>query len=381
MINMKTLLIKTFLGYFFLVFLHAEDFSYNIKTNKSTPYVKEAFILTLELNQSNKAVVLLFNFSLKKSADYDFQRIDIEEDETYHNLHIKYTYLVYALKSGKVAIDFELVKKVTTDASIAYSFSGDRDNVKTLETKDSKIHIKPLTLKVKALPKGTQVVGDFKLSYDIEKHQAKAHEPLPFSVTIQGRGFPPVLPLLVKEGNFTTFEESPILQSVPKDFDKENLVKYTMAFSHESDFSLSPINIKAFNPATQKSYTLFVPKQDFSITKLPFQTLLDKSDNPPSIILDLSYLEYLWKYLIVFMAGFATAYSLKFSKSVHLNKEENPLIKKIKAVNSTKTLLQLLISLNNPSFKPLIAKIEKILLSKDKAYFKGFQKEALNLVF
>jgi len=359
--------------------LCAEDFSHHLTIDKSSPYIKEPIILTLELNQTNKDVVLLFNFTLQKSNAYTFRRLDIEESDAYHNLNIKYTYLLYPLKAGEIKISFALLKKVTTDASIAYSFSGDRDNVKTLETKDTKVRLKPLILDIKALPKGTQVVGDFALSYDVPKHQAQAYEPLPFSVTLQGRGYPPVLSsLLGVEGNFRAFSQDPQIYSKTSLKGTENTIKYTMAFSHSKDFSLNPIEIKAFNPLSKQVYTLSVPQQNFSIEPIKHKMLIDKTDNPKPLTSDFKWLEEFLFYILIFLAGYATAMIVKFKSITLPQTQDNPIDAKIEACKSSKALLQVLISLQDKNFDPLIAKIENSLYQQEKKSFKDLKKEALN---
>jgi len=144
--NLGKLLSFFLLGFFML---HAEDFSYTFKVDKQNPYVKEAVILTLDLDQTSHDKVLLFNFKIKKSDAYHFQRLDIKETDTGHHAQVHYEYLIYPLKSGKVNITFELLKKVTTEDSVAYSFSGDRDNVKGLVTVDTMVPLPPLHLKSK----------------------------------------------------------------------------------------------------------------------------------------------------------------------------------------------------------------------------------------
>ncbi len=261
--------------------LQAEDFTYSFNTNTQTPYVKEPVVLTFDVQQTNHDVVLLFNFTLAKSKEYTFQRLDIQESDSHHNAKIHYVYLLYPLTSGDINVTFELLKKVTTDDSVAYSFSGDRDNVKGLVTTDTQITLPPLQLKVKPLPKGTRLVGDFTLTHTFKKHQADAYEPLPFQVSIQGSGYPPLLDsILPKEGNFTRFTEKPIVRSTVTTQGSQNSVTYPMALSHSESFTLPSILLKAFDPKTEKSYTLTVPSQHFDIKKVAAHSLVDPIDSP-----------------------------------------------------------------------------------------------------
>ncbi len=170
-----------------------------------------------------------------------FKYLTSKRPDSYHNVKIHYDYLIYPLKAGDINITFSLLKKVTNDDSVAYSFSGDRDNVKHLVTKDTRIQLPPLQLKVKSLPEGTTLVGDFALTYDIKKHHAKAYEPLPFQISIKGEGYPPLLDtLLPQEGNFTRFTEKPIVKSIATKKGTQSTVTYPMAtFTYSKLYALS----------------------------------------------------------------------------------------------------------------------------------------------
>ena len=351
---------------FCFVLLQAEDFTYAFNVDQPNPYVKEAVILTLDVNQTNHDVVLLFDFDLEKSKHYSFQRIGIKEDDAHHTMQIHYTYLLYPLTSGDLNITFKMTKKVTTDDSVAYSFSGDRDNVKGLVTKDFQVDLTPATLTVKPLPKDTQVVGDFTLAYTIKTHQAKAYEALPFQVTLTGNGYPPLIKhLLPKDVNFTLFTENPIVHSSADAKGIHSTVTYPMALSHSQDFSLPNMTLKAFNPKTQKSYTLTVPSQNFKVTEVATVNLVDKIDYPPTLKADWSWVQTLLGYLVVFAAGYLSALAFKWQKKT-ISKTENPLIEKIQKTKDSKVLLQLLMAYDSHRFASCIKDLESTLYGDGK---------------
>ncbi len=356
--------------------LQAEDFTYSFNVDQKNPYVKEAVVLTLDINQTNHDVVLLFNFDINESQDYTFQRLDTQETDSYHNAKIRYVYLIYPLRSGDVNITFNLLKKVTTDESIAYSFSGDRDNVKKLVTINTNVILPPLQLKVTPLPSDTTLVGDFDLTYTIKKHQAKAYEPLPFQVQIKGMGYPPLLDtILPKEGNFTRFTEKPIVKSFVNTEGTQSTVTYPMAISHSKSFTLSPIVLKAFNPKTEKSYTLTVPSQDFDIQEAAAHSLVDTIDAPDVLKEDWSWLNTLLGYIVVFAAGYLTALSWKWKKK-HSAKEHHPLIQKIQNCKDEKALLQVLIAADSKRFTSTIEKLEASLYGNGKINLNKVKQEA-----
>lgn len=355
--------------------LRAEDFSYAFHVDKTEPYVKETVILTLELWQTNPNKVLMFDFDLLASKNYTFQRLDAQETDNHPNkrLHaakVKYVYLLHALSSGKVDLHFKLLKKATSDASIAYSFSGDRDNVKTLITNDTPISLPPLSLQVKTLPQGTQIVGDFSLEYYLKKHKAKAHEPLSFQVTIKGLGYPPLLDLIPKDVNFTVFTDKPLLKSKASIQGIYSTVHHPMALSNDNNFTLPSIELKAFNPKTQKPYILSVPQQKFDITAVSKNDLLDKTNSPNVLKHDWLWPSHMLTYLFVFIAGILTALSWKWTKKIPKDKN-NPLINKVKNAKDAKALLQVLLANDSHHFSKNIEILENCLYADAKIKING----------
>jgi len=375
---------NTFLHVIFLFLsfsmLQAEDFTHTFNVDKQDPYVKEAVILTLDLNQTNRDVVMLFNFNINKSEDYTFQRLDIQETDSYHNAKVHYVYIIYPLRSGDINITFNLLKKITTDESIAYSFSGDRDNVKTLVTTDTQINLPPLNLQVNPLPEETALVGDFSLTHSIKKHQAKAYEPLPLKVSIKGRGYPPLLDsLLPKDGNFTRFTEKPIVKSITTPKGTQSTVTYPMALSHSQSFTLSPIVLKAFDPQREKSYTLEVPSQHFDIQEIAAHSLVDRVDSPDVLKEDWSWLSTLLGYIVVFAAGYLTPLSWKWKKR-QSHKGKHPLIQKIQSCKDEKALLQVLIAADSKHFTSSIEKLEASLYGNGKINLNKVKQDSLEKI-
>jgi len=368
---------KLFLFFAILLsLLGAEDFSFSTHVDVPDPYVKEAVLLSVDLNQTNHDIVLLFNFDLKPSPDYTFQRIDSKETDSYHNAKVHYLYLVYPLKSGDVKIGFDLVKRVTNDESVAYSFSGDRDNVKGLVTQNTTVALPPVILHVKPLPKGTQLVGDFKLNYEIKQTKAKAYEPIPFEVTISGRGYLPLLKNLIpKSDAFTLFSEKPIIHTSHSKEGLQSRVIYPMALSAKENFELPAIKINAFDPKKERSYTLEILTTRFQIEKADVNTLVDKVDNPAPYRTDWSWLTTLLGYLVVFGAGFASGWLFKWHKKQR-HDLQHPLIEKIDACKEKKTLLQLLLAHDAVTFAPVIRKLEADLYGKRSTTLKSLKQEA-----
>jgi len=360
---------------------YAGDFSYKFALSDTSPYLKEAVIMKLDLEQTDHSKVLLFKFSPKKSDEYEFYRLDIKEEDAYHAAKVHYTYLIYPKHAGTIAIAFDLIKMVTTDEKVAYSFSGDRDNIRGLNKEDIPVDLPALKLRVKPLPKGTLIVGDFTLEQTLKKREAKSFEPLPFTITIKGNGYPPILTGIIPDSEeFTLFRETPIAHSSRSIQGTKSSVTYPMALSAKQSFHLPAIALKAFNPKTEKSYDLTIPKEHFTITQPDQSTLLDKIDSPKPLQSNWSWLGALLGYLITFIAGFLTAKSLKWSPTRKQKPTVDAMTEEIQAIDDPKELLTLLIATDARRYKNTIEKLEESLYGKRKHSLKQLKKEIFQII-
>jgi len=363
-----------------LLFLRAEDFNYTMHINQQNPYMKEALLLDVDINQTNTNIVLFFRFRIRPNSAYAVEQIASLQDNILHHTHIHTRYLLHPLRSGDINVSFDLIKRVTDDAKVAYSFSGDRDDFKKLETSDSKVTVSPLLLHVKSLPEGTQLVGDFHLSYHIKKHKANAYEPIAMNVTIEGKGYPPHIETLIpRSANITVFAEKPVIQKKIDNAGIRYKAIYTLAISGNKTFDLPPIQIKAFDPHKQKIYILEIPKQHFDITPLDVSTLVDKTDVPARLKNDLSWITAFLTYIIVFAAGYFTALTLRSRKNLTIQ-TSHPLKEKIEACKDAKSLLQLLMATNSRQFNSSIEKLEKHLYGNGKINLKKIKQDILEKI-
>ncbi|MFT7879166.1 MAG: hypothetical protein ABXS91_02120 [Sulfurimonas sp.] len=361
--------------FFSICLLYGSGFTTHASLDKESAYIKEPVILTFDIEQTDYSKVMFFDFTLKESEAYEFHRLDAKEEDSYQNAQVHYTYLLYPLKSGRIDIGFELIQKVTTKEDVAYSFSGDRDNVKGITTTDTSIGLAPLRLKVKPLPSGTLLVGDFTLTHELKRHEATAYEPIPFSVEIKGTGYPPVLDeFFISTDDYTLFKETPEVSTIRSTKRTDNTVIYPMAISAAKNFTLDETNIPSFNPLTKKSYVLTIPEQAFKITPVAQSALVDRVDSPAPIkATDWSWVGTLLAYIVVFISGFLTAKSVQWYTKEKI--KHDPLIEKITQTNDPKTLLALLIAEDSKKFVSVIEKLESHIYGEKPLDLRAIKKE------
>lgn len=344
--------------FFSINFLYGEGFTTDATLNKQQAYIKEPVILTFDIKQTDHEKVMFFDFTLSSSDQYEFFRLDAKEEDSYQNAQVHYTYLLYPLKEGSIEINFELIQKVTTKENVAYSFSGDRDNVRGITTVDTSVSIAPLKLDVKPLPQGTLIVGDFTLTHKLKTNKANAHEPIPFSIEIKGQGYPPILEnSLISKDGYTLFKEKPQISSIRTTKGTYNTIMYPLAFSAAKSFTFEEVVLPVFNPDTGKSYTLTIPKQTFDITPVETSRLVDKVDSPaPLQATDWSWIGTLFGYIVVFVAGFLTAKSVQWHAKEKI--KSDPFRIEVSKTKDAKSLLTLLIAEDSKKYERAIEKLE-----------------------
>jgi len=356
--------------------LSAEDFTAHIEADNHTPYVKEAVLLSVDFNQTNPEPVLLFQFKVLPSKAYRIHQIYARHDDTLHHTHHHNLYEIYPLRAGDINITFSLVKRVTNDEKVRYFASGDRDDFKKLDTTDYPVSLPPVQLHVKPLPKGTQLVGDFKLHYTLKQKKADAYEPIPLKVTITGDGYPPILPHIIKPSKaFTLFSEKPVTHIRHSQKGTHSRVIYPMAISSAHAFTLPKTVLQAFNPKTAHSYRLTIPSETITINPVDKTTLVDNIDNPKPLTLSWAWLYTLLGYLSAFLAGFATAWLIK-QRRKKAHTQSHPLKAKIDACTDEKSLLALLMAQGDKRFESIIGKLEASLYGNRKLTLKSLKQEA-----
>ena len=253
---------------------------------------------------------------------------------------------------------FELTQKVTTKENVAYSFSGDRDNVKGMTTVDTSVRVNPLKIDVKPLPQGTLLVGDFTLTHSLKTNTAHAHEPIPFSIEIKGNGYPPLIEdHLSSKNGYMIFKEKPLIKTIRSENGTYNTITYPLAFSSEKNFTFNEILLPAFNPLTGLSYTLKIPQQEFNIKSVEKSKLIDKVDSPaPLQATDWSWMSTLFGYIIVFIAGFLTAKSVQWHTKEKI--KSDPFLAQVAQTKDPKILLTLLIAEDSRKYLSVIEKLE-----------------------
>ena len=347
------------LFFLFSLLLFSKDIAYEFHLSNSTPYRGEATFLDVNITQENHERVMRFQFTLNSSQSYEFHQIAFKERDDYHALKHHYRYLIYAKEEGRVDLEFKMIKSLTDDDKVAYAISGDRDNVKGLVKKDSLVVLNPLPLQVKSLPKGTELVGDYQLSYELDRTSTEAYEPIHLKVLLKGEGNIAPLEILRETPSYHLFTEAPKVKTFHNARGSQNSIEWNYAISAKEDFTLPKVLLKAFDPKSKRSYELTIPPQKIQVNQVAKASLLDQEDTPSiASSTDWSWLGWLLSYLAVFMAGFLLPRDILqrgWRRELEVVEEDE-----IERATTHKELLQLLLFRNHPKDREAIGLLEDV---------------------
>jgi len=274
--NFKVVL---FILFFIVNLLFAKDVETSFHLSTQQPYEKEALFLEVNLTQVDQSKVMLFEFSLENSSDYEFHQLQLKKSKKYHDLRHQYSYLIYPKKSGEVFLKFKFTTFITDDDKVAYAISGDRDSVKGLQKEDVVVELAPLKLEVKPLPVGVDLVGDFSLTERLDKKETEAYDPVNLKVKLKGKGFLNSFELLKESKTYRIFTQTPKLKIFHTKNGSSSSLEWEYALSAKESFTLPKVALKAFNPKTKKLYELGFPSYAIKVKEVKEEALLDKVDH------------------------------------------------------------------------------------------------------
>jgi hypothetical protein len=337
---------------------------YNFKISNQTPFVKESVDIIFEVKQKDKNSVMFFDLTAKNSDDFELNLLGVEENKkSYHDSRSTYRYRLFPLKSGKIELDFNLLVSQATDESVEKFYTGNRDVINPMAAKKTDIDLKPLLFTVKKIKKDVELIGDYKLTFKIDKKEIQAFTQLNITYTLSGNGYKPNLKELL-----------PKIEGVDIFLEKTKH-KYNYALLSEKDFIIPAVNIKCFDPKKNRYYELKTPFNHIKVHKIKSETILDEQNSYPTEAFKWSSLMPFINGLLLFIAGFIVA-KLNISKYIKKGQKAES---KFANIKDKKELLQILISKNDNKYKSIIEQLEASIYENKKCNLKKIKDELLNL--
>jgi len=316
--------------------------TYTLRSNKSDVYIKEAVEITFVAKQQDHTNVMFFFLKPKPSADYEIKLLNKKTTElSYHNFTTTFKYILFPLKAKELHVDFDFTIKEASDEAVAQVYTGSRDNVKWIETVDTKVPLQTLQIRVKPFQKHVDLVGDFTLNTKINKKEINQYESLNLLYVLKGKGY--------KDDKFTLLKNIKgvsIFSEVHDAYAKLSADGYsikrdfTYALSAKTSFTIPAITLQAYSPTKQQYYTLKTQAYKIKVDKIATSTLLDDEESPSTEpLISAQTIKQFFIYLVVFITGYMTAI---YAPQRHIPKSEPKEYEDIEKARTAKELLNIL---------------------------------------
>ena len=185
---------KKLLGSLFLLLFETLSgsslYEYDISLSNQNPYVKESVNLTITLKQKDKSKVMFFLLTPIKNSNFKLHLLGTNTiNKTYHDNTTTYRYILYPLSDGEHSLDFNLTITQSTDKGVEKFYTGNRDVIKPMSAKYTKLQLKPIKLIIKKLSQNVDMIGEFKLDFSHDNTYINSYEQLNATYILEGKGY------------------------------------------------------------------------------------------------------------------------------------------------------------------------------------------------
>jgi hypothetical protein len=351
--------------------------SFSLTSNKKDVVIKEPVLITFKADQKDHTSAMFFFLEAKKSDAYEVLPLDqITTKTSKHNVSTTFKYLLFPLKSGDIDVDFDFTIKVTSDGDLVQVYTGGKDNIKWMDTVNSKIEVPTLHLHVSPLSEKVDLVGDFTLDAKLQKSDINQYGSANIRYTLSGAGYnEKSLQMLSKIADVTAFSQVTDIASKATPNGYEIKREYSYALRSKKNFTIPAIEIKAYSPKQNKYYTLKSQSYDIKVSSIDPKTLVDNKEFPLSKSYDFENFKDIGIALLIFLAGFVSA---KIAPRLSFKRVKKQKFQDIKESKTPKELIIVLLqNYKSPITETYIKELELLEYKKSQRSFQKIKSDLL----
>ena len=358
----------------------AKEFAYALQISNRHPVVKEAVIFTLELNQTEAGKVMRFSFELPKSDRYRTEFLEAQESKDDKNrIHAVIKYAIFPLQPGHLKIPLSVTLQQASSEELKKFVTGSADELMYLQTTNQTAQLPSVILDVTPLPKGIQIVGDYRLDFEIDSNRTVANHQIDATYTLKGRGYQTgidkLLPAISDVESFLAVEH----------FDDKLFHKsvYHYAFIADRNFTIPAVKIAAYNPHLHREYQLETPKIPIVVQA---EETSEGTTTPLLPNLSWQIFKHYMDALLALISALLLCAILIFLRKRYAKSltPEERFLYRIQHAKTSKDILQHLLAYDRDFFAPEIASLEKRIYGTEaprKVSIKRLQKEIEEKLF
>lgn len=241
-------------------------YSLDINVDKKTAFVGEGIVFNIKFRYKKDLQIMDLEFGRPSFESFwvkELKSVPKKSDGDYFEYQLNY--LLFPQKEGSINIEpLKMGISLLDPNSRGYGFFG------SPLTKNVSVYSNPLKLEIKPLPKGVNLIGEFKTEAKIDKQKVKEGEAVSYTLTIKGRGnLDDIGEIKLNIPNATVYDNP-----AKKEFDiidGRYGGTYTKTYSIISgdSFSIPAVELRYFNKNKNKIQTAKTDSFDISVQKKP----------------------------------------------------------------------------------------------------------------
>ena len=298
---------------FFSAFLQAESnpyCTYSIKSSKNSDIlINEPISIIFHTRQKLHNEVMFFDLKTEQNDAYDLISVkEVRYEFNYHDAKKEFEFLIIPKQAGEININFSFGIRRASDDAVSQAYVGSRDNVKSIPT--IKVHISnpSVKLQVKKALEETDAVGHFSLKMKLDKSHSNAYDTVNLVYTLEGKGYlnEAYAPISKLEG-VSIFKG---IKETPKKATAEGYIydkEWSYALVSDKDYLIPKVSLNVYHPKLKKYIQQQTQEHKVIISQLDIKNILDDKEAPQSPYQLQNFIKYVY-YLLIFIAGFLTAY-------------------------------------------------------------------------
>jgi len=341
---------------------NGDPFVLEMKVNKTEAFVGEAIDLSISFKRKLNAKLNKLQLGEPKLEDFWVKKVD-KTDQSREGDYIVETihYQIFPQKAGDYQIPAieALIGKVQRGRRGGFFDDPFFDSF-TQQLSWQKIYSNELHIKVKPLPNGLELYGEYEIQARVDKNRVHANKPVNLTIDIKGKGniddikkFNPTI------DNAIVYADEPKITSQLVNGEYQGHFTQKIAIIADQNFTIPPMELKYFDKNTKTVKTIKTEPIDIevvggdksafkpsTIEVSPTQKIEAPSVSQQAItktirVKENGYIKYLFL-LLGFIAGLGVAFGIDKLQNRAVKKENN-ILKAIRKAKTDKALFEVLL--------------------------------------
>ena len=219
------------------------DFSLKLFTNKKEAFVGEPILLTVLFTKRINKQTVNEQYLHPQMKGFWTKILTRKQPLKKGNFLVhKIEYSIFAQKSGVLNIENAKVQLGIVKRGIDM-FSMFVENVKY-----KNIYSNSIAIKIKPLPSGVTLFGNYTLRLNVDKKEVKENEPVNVTIEVKGEGnIDDIKEFNINIPNATVYKDKPKIETFFKDNKYQGIYTQKFAIVGDGNFEIPPFEIKFFN--------------------------------------------------------------------------------------------------------------------------------------